>query len=147
MPSATSEALGGCCSCPCAPGTTNAAAMIATAIGHIECLRVLVMNAVYSITRTSRSLPLRALEGKRPPDHQTRAHRCFRTCAVPWRYAQLRYDAGPRIHSKRDQTGRSASPVTPDKDSLAEKGQSLFTTVPEFHLVFRLRGTRRSDGV
>ena len=54
MPSATSEALRGCCSCPCARAT-HARAMSATTTGHFEkkqsfvkCLRALVMNAVYS---------------------------------------------------------------------------------------------------
>ena len=65
MPSAMSESLGGCGSCPCAPGKTNDAAMIAAATAppeenrsHVERLRALVMNAVYSAPRTSPRLPV-----------------------------------------------------------------------------------------
>src|SRR5437868_13204694 len=55
MPSAISEALGGCCSGAWARAGTNATAMIATASAarakersQFECLHLWVMNAVYS---------------------------------------------------------------------------------------------------
>src|SRR5579862_3362210 len=68
MPSATSEASSFGGSCPCAPEATIAAATAAPEKkrSHMECLRVWVMNAVYSASEPRWGQPFKAAAGLRP---------------------------------------------------------------------------------
>src|ERR1700737_2653613 len=65
MPSAMSEALSGCFSWPCAPVIATATAAPERKRSHIECLRVLVMNAVYISHELHGRLPSDGSDGTR----------------------------------------------------------------------------------